>query len=243
MRAFVYFLPFLHYLTIMSNHRVATLTIGGDSLVITRAANRPTTLNSPAPADTRRYKIVASEQHGKYWWLYVRQDQAVSLVIFYRSADNRELRLLDEVQTYPTLEACRNAVDTLDPEKKLFAHWYSDAAYKIYTAYPGINTADSSTINSLSTDYVREMVAGAAKAHNTRLADLYGAGTGQDILSKVLIDDHLNPNTTLGELSAKIQQYHILIPEMPIYHSAPRHPSLSADTTQGLAAPRINAPH
>lgn len=243
MRTFVYFLPFLHYLTIMSNHRVATLTIGGDSLVIARAANRPTTPKSPAPAETLRYKIITSEQHGRYWWLYVQQDQAVSLVVFYQSADKRQLGLLNEVQTYPTLEACRKAVDTLDPEKKLFAHWYSEAAYKTYTAYPGINTADSSTINSLSTDYVREMVAGAAKAHNTRLADLYGAGTGQDILSKVLIDHHLNPNATLGELSARIQQYHIQIPEMPIYHSAPRRPTLSADTTQGPAAPRVNAPH
>ena len=186
----------LRYLTVMSNHRIASLTIIYDTIEISRASNRP------EAADTKRYPIIPH--------------------LYAISPDKNHLDL--RLEGYPV-------------------HWYSESVFKTYSTYPGINTADSFTMIRLTADYVQAMIEIANKDHTTRLGDLYGAGTGQDILSKTLIEHHFNPDVTLSELSARIQQLHITIPDIPIYHSAPRRPTLSSDTTHSPAAPRVAAPH
>lgn len=160
------------YLTVMSNHHTATLTIVNDTLTI-----GPTRY----PVNSIQYSL---------------------------SADKRQLSLLSGVYGYPT-------------------HWYSESAFKTYSAYPGINTADSTTMHRLANDYAQAMLAAADKTHNTRLGDLYVTGAGQDILNGILIAHRLNPSTTLEEFNQKMQQYHIEIPNIPVYHSPARQPSLA----------------
>ena len=231
----------LHFSTVMSNHRIASLTIAGDSLVITRAANRP------AAPETKRYRIVMVEAGGQYW-LYVQQtyptpSEQFSRILYYLSRDKKQLYLLDEVNSYPTLRELRAANHDVKPETKYFEKWYADSTFKVYSAYPSIAGADSITMYHITDDFVRQTMAVADKLHNTHVGDIYGAGAGQNILSSVLISSHLNPNVTLGQFSARIQQLNIKIPDVPLYHSPSRRPSFSSDTAHGLTAPRISAPH
>jgi hypothetical protein len=102
------------------------------------------------------------------------------------------------------------------------------AAAQSTSVYPSIRTADSTTMVLVTTDYVQAMLTAANKTHNTRLGDLYASRTGQNLLSKTLIEHHLDSSVTLGQFSARIQQLHISIPGMPVYHSA---------------APRVAVPH
>lgn len=226
----------LHYLTVMGNRRIADLRLTSDSLVILFASNRP------ADPEARRYLILAGEEDGKFYRLYAKQTNYISLFVYYLSPDKKELYLLHETPEYATLAECKQATDTIKPADKYFVEWYSSAAFKAYTGYPTISTLDSAATSRLAKAFVDTVNALAGKRRGTHMADLYGSVTIDDILTRVMIANHLNPVITIPEFSAKIMQYHIRLAGLPYTHAAPRQPRFSADTTR-LRAPRVNSNH
>lgn len=175
----------VRYLTVMSNHRTAALTIVNDTLIIVGASDQP-----EGPGTTR---------------------YPVNRIQYSLSPDKRQFSLINGVYSYPT-------------------HWYSESAFKAYSVYPGINSADSATMYRLANDYAQAMLAAADKARNTRLGDLYVAGTSQDILNGILIAHRFNPSTTPAEFLQRVQQCHIQMQNLPILH--PISPRPTFDSTQ-----------
>jgi hypothetical protein len=102
---------------------------------------------------------------------------------------------------------------------------HSDSGFKVYSAYPSIAGADSATMYQVADEFVRQATNAADKLHAARLADIYTAPAGQNILSNVLISHHLNPNTTLDEFSARLQQLNVQVPGAPQYHAPSKRPS------------------
>ncbi len=203
--------PARQYYTIFSNHRVASFTSTGDSIVILKATNRPGNQDAPI-----RYKVLVSERHGQYSWLYVQQPgpavnriglavKNFGLVVLYTSTDKGRLYLLDErASRFATLEACKAATASFDPTKKFFTTWYSSDSFAVFSKWPALKTADSATVSAVVGDWRKAYHDAAPLVSNTPAADIYGAGTGQDLLNKALIDHHLNPSATLGELDAAV---------------------------------------
>jgi len=114
------------------------------------------------------------------------------------------------VNSYPTLAECQKANIPLDPSKEEFETWYAPAAFRATNSEP---------------------------MQNRNLPVIYGGNANQNILNKVLIAHHLNPNATLADLSRRTEQLNLDVPNMPRYHPASRRPALSTDSTRVNAQP------
>ena len=231
MQAFVYFLPILQFFTVMRDHSIASLTIGDSSVRIA----------------TDHYKLVEDTSKGLYHYLYIQSVEhgGISLLVYYLSADKQECYFFREVDSYPTLDACKKANTPLDPQKEDFETWYAPAVFKKYSAYPALADADSAKVDQVSHDFTERFIEHAQtfrknnleRMQKPRMPVVYGGNTYQNILSKVLIAHHLNPDATLADLSQRTDQLHLNVTGMPRYHPASRRPALAPDST------RVNAQH
>jgi|GEM_PF-6498269 len=230
MRVFVYFLPLLQFFTVMRDRSIASLTIGDGSVQIT----------------TDHYQLVEDDPKGLYHYLYVHSVEhgGFSLLVYYLSADKQECYFFREVNGYPTLADCQKANIPLDPQKEEFETWYAPAAFKTYSAYPTLADADSTKVDQVSRDFVEKFMEHAQTFRRNNLERMqkhtpvvYGGDTYQNILSKVLIAHHLNPDANMADLSRRSEQLHLNVTNMPRYHPASRRPTLSTDST------RVNAEH
>ncbi|OKS86729.1 hypothetical protein [Mucilaginibacter polytrichastri] len=217
------------YFTTGSNKRIAEIKKTEDSLFITQKMAGNIVKNE-------HYGIADEERIGKYYLVYIKRKPPVwvgashkelthskplpvfGLIVFYFSNDKKEIFVLQESKLYDSLNDIKATNASSNFDGKYFYSWYSKKAFESYQQYPDLIAADQVTVQKIIDNWVSEMESNKAKILNTQDADIYGAGHALDNLTKVLINNRVNPIASISELDKKAVQYHIVIPTLPVEH-------------------------
>ena len=195
----------LHYLTISSNRRISAIDITSDSLILRKDVRRP-------GFEVTRYKILETTQKDKYKLYYLKRatvpyseyQKDIGLAFVRLSPGKQRLYfLLEDRRWYSSVEACKaaNAPDSLSD--KYFFTYYAETDFQRFLTYPDVHQADTATMRQVKDDFFRMAYSSKEKIRRTQQMDPYGGGHVQDMLDQVLIDHHLSPAATVGDLSPR----------------------------------------
>jgi len=213
----------ISYYTVADNKKVLECKTTGDSLFLTESM-------ASATVRQRHFKIAGKEKKDDYYLVYVERPlpaqrpskwklPAVSpfgLFVLRLSPDKKELYvLLEDGAWYPSLEEAKKANGNTRFDSKYFATYYSHSTFTSLTEKPLIATVDKPALQKIIDDWGEEINKNKYKMQNTRTADVYRVSFMQDNLTKVLVEHHISPLTTITEFNSKLSEYKIPVPQIP----------------------------
>ena len=224
------FIPPLHYFNFAQARHVSSFTCGGDSVVFSKYSDIVTS-NEPR----RHFRLLETQQHGNYWWLYVSADSSIGMIVLSTSEDQKRLFIRFEAMGFKALAECKSATAQFDPTGKFFNTWYSSAYLQECKGYPDFKTADSTTTAAIANEWVTTLTAQRQGMTHSNWNDPAGNRVNE-VLTTILIRHHFDPTSGMDGLNSKLEQYHISLPQIPVYRTPRVRPR--ADT--GLRVPTIH---
>jgi hypothetical protein len=241
-------IPPLHYFNFAQARHISSFICGGDSVVFSKYSDAAVS-NEPR----RCFRLLETQQHGNYWWLYVAGqsnvrpltnppsiDSSIGMVVLYTSEDQQRLFIRFEAMGFKTLAECESATAHFDAAGKFFNTWYSSSYLQECKSYPDLKAADSTTVAAVADEWVKTLTAQQRSGMtHVNLNDPAGNRIN-DVLTTILIRHHFDPTSGIDGLNGKLRQYHISLPRVPVYRTTPVRPL--ADTGH-LRAPVIGTAH
>jgi hypothetical protein len=202
--------------TVLGDKRIGHLSITDDSVNVKYELNDVIVQNL-------HYNIVDKTNVGSYTFVYVEYKQNTKsklkwgplnkpYIVYVFHFINENLLVLQS-PGFANLEEAKKHYAGIKMEDKYFMTWYNRVRFVKYLKYPDINTASKQKIQQVINQWTAEFNESKIKLENLNpLLNVFDFA--EDMWTKCLINNNLNPLLTFPNIYDKILSYHLPIPSI-----------------------------